>query len=56
MGDAWVVMKKVIPCPPTLEAGGAMERTNVVLKEESVSFLFICTGIEYSARPSMECE
>jgi hypothetical protein len=27
----------------------------VVLKEESVSFFFICTGVEYSARPSTQC-
>jgi hypothetical protein len=32
-----------------------MLKTKVVLKEESVSFFFICTGVEYSARPSTQC-
>jgi hypothetical protein len=56
MTDVWGVMKKANPLSPALEGGGAMEKTNVVLKEESVLLLLICTGIGYSARPSMKCE
>ena len=56
MGDLWGVMKKAIPLAPPLEGGGTIEKTKVVLKEETVWLLFICTGIEYRARPEMKRE
>ena len=47
--DACEIMKNTILFPLALDGGGTMEKTKVVLKEETVPLLFISTGIEYSA-------